>query len=88
VLASKKSPKRFLLCIALGTHRLDVNKRVRDRFGDRLSFASVDEMRALNWDGSGSGDALRFPRGRPDLRRGLGVGSAVPNAQVVQGLKR
>ena len=31
----------------LGADRLDVNKRVCELFGERLSFASVDEMQAL-----------------------------------------
>ena len=47
LLASKRTPKRFLLCIVLGTDRVDVNKRVRELFGERLSFASVDEMQSL-----------------------------------------
>lgn len=47
LLSTKKTPKRFLLCIVLGTDRLDVNRRVREVFGERLSFASVDEMQAL-----------------------------------------
>jgi len=47
LLASKKPPKRFLLCIVLGSDRLDVNKRVRELFGERLSFASVAEMQSL-----------------------------------------
>lgn len=47
LLASKKTPKRFLLCVVLGTDRVDVNQRVRDVFGERLSFASVDEMQSL-----------------------------------------
>jgi len=47
LLASKKPLKRFFLCIVLGTDRLDVNRRVRELVGERLSFANVDEMQDL-----------------------------------------
>lgn len=41
VIASKRPPGVFALCLILATDRLDVNKRVRDAMGvKKLSFAS------------------------------------------------
>ena len=65
VLATKKAPKRFLLCIVLGTDRLDVNQRVRDAFGERLSFATVDEMHALTGMEVGAVTPFGFPEDVP-----------------------
>jgi prolyl-tRNA editing enzyme YbaK/EbsC (Cys-tRNA(Pro) deacylase) len=48
VVVGKAEPRRYAVCIVLATHRLDVNRTVRDRLGTRkASFASADETRAL-----------------------------------------
>jgi prolyl-tRNA editing enzyme YbaK/EbsC (Cys-tRNA(Pro) deacylase) len=48
VVVGKADPRRYAACIALATHRLDVNRTVRDRLGTRkASFASADETRGL-----------------------------------------
>jgi prolyl-tRNA editing enzyme YbaK/EbsC (Cys-tRNA(Pro) deacylase) len=48
LVAGKADPRRYAACIVLATHRLDVNRTVRDRLGTRkASFASADETRAL-----------------------------------------
>ena len=48
VVIGKSSPPRYAACVVLATHRLDVNRAVRDRLGTRkASFASADETRAL-----------------------------------------
>ena len=48
VVVGKADPRRYAACIVLATHRLDVNRAVRDRLGTRkASFASADETRAL-----------------------------------------
>lgn len=48
VVVGKAEPRRYAVCIVLATHRLDVNRAVRDRLGTRkASFASAEETRAL-----------------------------------------
>ena len=48
VVAGKSDPRRYAACIVLATHRLDVNRTVRDRLGTRkASFAGADETQAL-----------------------------------------
>ena len=48
IVVGKSEPRRYAACLALATHRLDVNRAVRDRIGTRkASFASADETREL-----------------------------------------
>lgn len=48
LIASKKPEGVFALCLALATHRLDVNHRVRELLGVRkLSFASAEQTREI-----------------------------------------
>jgi prolyl-tRNA editing enzyme YbaK/EbsC (Cys-tRNA(Pro) deacylase) len=48
LIASKKPEGVFALCLALATHRLDVNHRVREILGVRkLSFASAEQTREI-----------------------------------------
>jgi prolyl-tRNA editing enzyme YbaK/EbsC (Cys-tRNA(Pro) deacylase) len=48
VVVGKADPRRYAACIVLATHRLDVNRTVRDRLGTRkASFAAADETAAL-----------------------------------------
>ena len=48
IVASKKDPKVFVVCVVLATTRLDVNKRVRKLMGvSKASFASAEEMGVL-----------------------------------------
>jgi prolyl-tRNA editing enzyme YbaK/EbsC (Cys-tRNA(Pro) deacylase) len=48
VVAGKADPRRYAACLALATHRLDVNRAVRDQLGTRkASFAAADETREL-----------------------------------------
>jgi prolyl-tRNA editing enzyme YbaK/EbsC (Cys-tRNA(Pro) deacylase) len=48
IVIGKSNPPRYAACVVLATHRLDVNRTVRDRLGIRkASFASPDETRAL-----------------------------------------
>jgi prolyl-tRNA editing enzyme YbaK/EbsC (Cys-tRNA(Pro) deacylase) len=48
VVVGKAEPRRYAACIVLATHRLDVNRTVRDRLGTRkASFAGADETRTL-----------------------------------------
>src|SRR3972149_3047376 len=47
VVVGKSNPPVYAACIVLATHRLDVNRVVKDRLGTRqASFASAGEERA------------------------------------------
>jgi prolyl-tRNA editing enzyme YbaK/EbsC (Cys-tRNA(Pro) deacylase) len=48
VVVGKAEPRRYAACIALATHRLDVNRTIRDRLGTRkASFAAAEETTTL-----------------------------------------
>ena len=66
VVAGKADPTRYAACIVLATHRLDVNRSIRDRLGTRrASFASADETRALTGQEIGGVTAFGLPDGLP-----------------------
>ena len=66
VVVGKAEPRRYAACIVLATHRLDVNRAVRDRLGTRkASFASADETQALTGMAIGGVTPFGLP---PDLR--------------------
>jgi prolyl-tRNA editing enzyme YbaK/EbsC (Cys-tRNA(Pro) deacylase) len=47
VVATKKEPRSFAVCLVLATTRLDVNRAVRRELGGaKVSFATPEEMRA------------------------------------------
>jgi len=47
VVVGKGSEPVYAACVVLATHRLDVNRAVKGRFGRKSSFASADETRAI-----------------------------------------
>ena len=48
LVASRKEPKKYALCLVLATTKLDVNKKVAELLGiKKLSFASGDETVAV-----------------------------------------
>jgi prolyl-tRNA editing enzyme YbaK/EbsC (Cys-tRNA(Pro) deacylase) len=47
VVVGKGTPPVYAACVVLATHRLDVNRTVKQRFGRKSSFAAPDETRAL-----------------------------------------
>jgi prolyl-tRNA editing enzyme YbaK/EbsC (Cys-tRNA(Pro) deacylase) len=48
VIASRKEPKKYAVCLVLATTKLDVNKKVAELLGvKKLSFASGEETVAL-----------------------------------------
>jgi prolyl-tRNA editing enzyme YbaK/EbsC (Cys-tRNA(Pro) deacylase) len=66
VVIGKSSPPRFAACVVLATHRLDVNRTIRDRLGTRkASFASADETRALTGMEIGGVTAFGLPADLP-----------------------
>jgi prolyl-tRNA editing enzyme YbaK/EbsC (Cys-tRNA(Pro) deacylase) len=47
VVVGKGTPPVYAACLLLATHRLDVNRAVRARFGRKSSFASPEETRSI-----------------------------------------
>src|SRR3989442_8428778 len=75
VVVGKAEPRRYAACIVLATHRLDVNRAVRDRLGTRkASFASADETRALTGMEIGGGTPVGRPPGPPSWVDAAGLG--------------
>jgi prolyl-tRNA editing enzyme YbaK/EbsC (Cys-tRNA(Pro) deacylase) len=68
VVAGKAEPRVYAACIVLATHRLDVNRAVRDRLGTRkASFASAEETRAITGMEIGGVTPFGLPAGLPIL---------------------
>jgi prolyl-tRNA editing enzyme YbaK/EbsC (Cys-tRNA(Pro) deacylase) len=66
VVVGKAEPRRYAACIVLATHRLDVNRSVRDRLGTRkASFASADETRTMTGMEIGGVTPFGLPAGLP-----------------------
>ena len=47
VVVGKGAQPVYAACVVLATHRLDVNRTIRARFGRKSSFASPEETRSL-----------------------------------------
>ena len=66
VVIGKSDPPVFAACVVLATHRLDVNRTVKERLGTRkASFASPDETRALTGMEIGGVTAFGLPADLP-----------------------
>jgi prolyl-tRNA editing enzyme YbaK/EbsC (Cys-tRNA(Pro) deacylase) len=66
VVVGKSQPPVFAACVVLATHRLDVNRAVRDRLGTRkASFASADETRELTGMAIGGVTVFGLPPSLP-----------------------
>jgi prolyl-tRNA editing enzyme YbaK/EbsC (Cys-tRNA(Pro) deacylase) len=66
VVIGKSDPPVYAACVVLATHRLDVNRVVKQRLGTRkASFASPDETRALTGMEIGGVTAFGLPDGLP-----------------------
>ena len=62
VVIGKSDPPVYAACVVLATHRLDVNRVVKQRLGTRkASFASQDETRALTGMAIGGVTAFGLP---------------------------
>jgi prolyl-tRNA editing enzyme YbaK/EbsC (Cys-tRNA(Pro) deacylase) len=79
VVIGKSDPPRYAACVVLATHRLDVNRAVKNRLGARkASFASPDETRALTGQEIGGVTAFGLPEELP-----IWVDSAVMERQQI-----
>jgi prolyl-tRNA editing enzyme YbaK/EbsC (Cys-tRNA(Pro) deacylase) len=66
LVVGKSNPPVFAACVVLATHRLDVNRVVKERLGTRkASFAAPDETRALTGHEIGGVTAFGLPAGLP-----------------------
>ena len=66
VVVGKSLPPRYAACVVLATHRLDVNRSVKLRFGTRkASITSRDETMALTGMALGGVTAFGLPDGLP-----------------------
>ncbi|MEA2605286.1 MAG: hypothetical protein QOI00_43 [Chloroflexota bacterium] len=66
VVIGKSDPPVYAACVVLATHRLDVNRVVKERLGTRkASFASPDETRELTGMAIGGVTAFGLPAGLP-----------------------
>jgi prolyl-tRNA editing enzyme YbaK/EbsC (Cys-tRNA(Pro) deacylase) len=66
VVIGKSTPPVYAACVVLATHRLDVNRTVRDRLGTRkASFASAKETRELTGMEIGGVTAFGLPADLP-----------------------
>ena len=66
VVIGKSDPPVYAACVVLATHRLDVNRVVKQRLGRRkASFASQDETRALTGMAIGGVTAFGLPDDLP-----------------------
>jgi prolyl-tRNA editing enzyme YbaK/EbsC (Cys-tRNA(Pro) deacylase) len=68
VVVGKSDPPVYAACVVLATHRLNVNRAVRNRLGTRkASFASPDETRTLTGHEIGGVTVFGLPAGLPIL---------------------
>ena len=66
VVAAKRGPEKYAVCVVQATTRLDVNKRVRELMGvSRLSFASAEQMAGLTGMLEGGVTPFALPDGIP-----------------------
>jgi len=65
IVVGKGTPPVYAACVVLATHRLDVNRTVKQRLGRKSSFASPDETRALTGHEIGGVTVLGLPHDLP-----------------------
>jgi prolyl-tRNA editing enzyme YbaK/EbsC (Cys-tRNA(Pro) deacylase) len=66
VVVGKSEPRQYAACVVLATHRLDVNRAVRAKFGrGKASFAGADETRELTGQEIGGVTTFGLPSTLP-----------------------
>lgn len=65
VVVGKGTSPVYAACVVLATHRLDVNRTIKGRFGRKSSFASPDETKALTGHEIGGVTVFGLPAGLP-----------------------
>jgi len=65
IVVAKSTPRRYAACVVLATHRLDVNRTVKTRFGKKSSFASSEETKRLTGQQIGGVTVFGLPGDLP-----------------------
>ena len=66
MVVGKSEPRQYAACLVLATHRLDVNRAVRAKFGrGKASFAAADETREITGMEIGGVTPFGLPVGLP-----------------------
>jgi len=65
VVIGKGDPPAYAACVVLATHRLDVNRAVKRRFGRKSSFASPDDTRRVTGHEIGGVTVFGLPEELP-----------------------
>ncbi|HEU0244252.1 MAG TPA: YbaK/EbsC family protein [Candidatus Limnocylindrales bacterium] len=65
IVVGKGAEPVYAACVVLATHRLDVNRTIKGRFGRKASFASPDETRAITGHEIGGVTVFGLPAGLP-----------------------
>lgn len=65
IVVGKGNPPMHAACVVLASHRLDVNRVVKGRFGRKSSFASPDETRELTGHEIGGVTVFGLPADLP-----------------------
>jgi prolyl-tRNA editing enzyme YbaK/EbsC (Cys-tRNA(Pro) deacylase) len=65
VVVGKGTPPVYAACVVLATHRRDVNRAGKGRFGRKSSFAAPDETRALTGHEIGGVTVFGLPADLP-----------------------
>src|SRR6188472_2666197 len=65
VVVGKGAEPVYAACVVLASHRLDVNRAVKGRFGRKSSFASPDETRAITGHEIGGVTVFGLPADLP-----------------------
>lgn len=65
VVVGKGAEPVYAACVVLATHRLDVNRAVKGRFGRKSSFASPEETRAITGHEIGGVTVFGLPDSLP-----------------------
>jgi prolyl-tRNA editing enzyme YbaK/EbsC (Cys-tRNA(Pro) deacylase) len=65
VVVGKGAPPAYAACVVLGTHRLDVNRAIKAKFGRKASFAAPEETRELTGHELGGVTVFGLPAGLP-----------------------
>src|SRR6478609_11617809 len=65
VVVGKGSEPVYAACVVLATHRLDVNRAVKGRFGRKSSFAAPDETKAITGHEIGGATGFGLPADVP-----------------------
>jgi prolyl-tRNA editing enzyme YbaK/EbsC (Cys-tRNA(Pro) deacylase) len=66
VVVGKSEPRQYAACVVLATHRLDVNRAVRAKFGrGKASFAGAEETRDITGQEIGGVTPFGLPANLP-----------------------